>query len=218
MPILHLLAIGIFYFMNTIFWDFLVSMGMAEAWAAFTEYSLLFIIMLIFFGPKLKVHIKDFREKTKSIWKFLLKAFLVIVASYLFMQASIFVADKIFHTNILPQNNELLEERAEKVPKIITFLMMVIYAPFIEEHVFRYSFTGWIKKENKGLVIGLTILSIIAFDMIHVIHLPEFFYYLPLSLSLTYIYFDKDRNVISSMLMHAMTNALAFLMMLFIGL
>ena len=60
----------------------------------------------------------------------------------------------------------------------------------------------------------MTIISIIAFDCIHLYEMREFFYYLPLSIGLTTFYIKHNRNIYSSIIMHALANLPGAVMMI----
>ena len=208
------LTIVLFYLINFPLWDFLVAKSMPEEWASFTVYSLLFVIVLALNFKSLQEKFRELSVNTKNKFGFLLKLLAIIVISYVAMTLLVLIFDKVFNISILPQNTENLKSNSEKMPKIITFVMMTIFAPIIEEYVFRESFIAWVDKDKKVLLATVTVISVIMFDLIHVINFFEFFYYIPLSVSLTYVYWDNERNVSSSIIMHSLTNALGFVMML----
>lgn len=210
----NIITIVLFYLINFPLWDLLVAKSMPEEWASFTVYSILFLIIIIWNFSHLKGKFKDLSIKVNNKLAFIFKLLIIIGISYIAMNILFITFDKLFNINILPENTENIKSNAMRMPKLLTFIMMTIFAPIIEEYVFRESFIGWIDKDNKTLLTLFTILSIIMFDMIHVINLPEFIYYVPLTLSLTYVYLKNHRNVAASIFFHSLTNALAFLMIL----
>ncbi len=210
----NIIIIILFYLINFPLWDFLVSKSMPEAWASFTVYLILFTIVFIWNFEHLKGKFKELSNKVNNKRVFIFKLLAIIIISYLAMSLLVLVFDKVLKVNILPQNTENIKSHSENVPKVIIFIMMTIFAPIIEEYVFRESFIGWIAKDNKPLITVFTLISIVMFDMIHVINLPEFFYYIPLTISLTYVYLRDGRNVAASIILHSLTNALGFVMML----
>lgn len=60
----------------------------------------------------------------------------------------------------------------------------------------------------------MSIISIIACDCIHLYEFREFFYYLPFSIGLTTFYIKHNRNIYSSIIMHAPANLPGAVMMI----
>lgn len=92
--------------------------------------------------------------------------------------------------------------------------MLSVFTPFIEELTFRESLIGFINEKNKTILIIMMIISIIVFDCIHLYRWQEIFYYLPLSIAFTVFYVKHDRNIYSSIIMHAAANLPAAILML----
>lgn len=218
MPKKHLtsiLMVVLFYLINFKVWDLLVdNQILGPRWAAFATYTVLLILALVLFGKYLKVAWTEFKREHLSPLKFFLEIVLWAVLGSLLTSLSIFVFSNLLDLNVLPGNQENVNDMVSELPSILSFLMMAVYAPIIEEVIFREAIIGWVNKDNKALIILMAIVSIVMFDMIHVMHLPEFLYYLPVSCILTAIYLRHKRNVWASILFHAFFNAMGFVLIL----
>lgn len=94
------------------------------------------------------------------------------------------------------------------MPLALTFIMMCVYAPLIEEIVFRECIIGWTEETYVRII--MIMVSVVILDLIHVKSFVEFFYYLPFSIGLTYVYLKNNMEIASSITAHFFTNFLAF--------
>lgn len=113
----------------------------------------------------------------------------------------------------LLQNQQVLNDLSTTLPFLPLFFLLTIYAPIVEELVFREGFIGWVDKNNKTLVKILTTLSVILFTFMHGIMIIDFLLYLPLTLVLTRFYFTYNYNVVASIFFHFINNAIALIFM-----
>lgn len=208
-----------FYLINFYAWDLVVNNGWLEPdIASFVDYLLLFIIAILLFKKELELQWTEFRKKLN--WKFFLKIILWAILGVILSNVFVYLGSMIFQDAGITQNQENLNEMSQRLPSIITLIMMSIFAPVIEELTFRHSFLSSVPKNNKLLLTVLIIISIIAFDKIHIADpfiLPsepiEFFYYLGLTLSLTSFYFYGKRNIWYSICLHSFLNIAGFILM-----
>ncbi len=208
-----LIMVILFYLINFKAWDLLVDNGvLGPRWAAFATYTTLFIIAIALFHRHLKEAWGKFKEQLQSPWRFLLEIVLWAVAGTLVTAAFIFVFSNLFKINVVPGNQENVYEMVDQLPAILSLVMMAVYAPVIEEVTFRHAIIGWVKPDDTTRLWIMSIISVVMFDMIHVMHLPEFFYYLPLSIILTTIYRRHNQNVWASILFHVFYNGMGFLL------
>ena len=96
----------------------------------------------------------------------------------------------------------------------------VLYAPFVEELLFRKAIRKIIKGDDKYIKITYIIISAVIFGLLHVITLDASFYdllmgipYMVVGLSLGYIY-SKTDNVFSTMQFHLMHNTILLILQL----
>lgn len=214
-----ILMILSFYLINFYAWDFAVNHGrLMPHIASFLDYSLLFIIALLLFKKDLNLQWTAFKKdlKPKFILKIILWALLGVILSNLFVG----LGRLIFQDSGITQNQENLNEMSQSLPPFLTLIMMSIFAPLIEELTFRHAFLSSVPKNKKPLLAVLILLSIVAFDKIHIAdpftlpHEPiEFFYYLGLTLSLTGFYFYGKRNIWYPIFLHGFLNTAGFILM-----
>ena len=99
----------------------------------------------------------------------------------------------------------------------------VIYAPFVEELLFRKCIRKIIKGNDKYTKIIYILISSIIFGLLHVITLDASFNdilmgipYMVVGLSLGYIYIKTDDNLFGTMQFHLMHNTILLILQLMI--
>lgn len=119
-------------------------------------------------------------------------------------------------TSDIPKNEEIIRQFIFKNP-LITFINVAIFAPFIEEIIYRL----YPRKFLNNRIIFI-IISSLVFGFIHV---PNFFtsieafaHLLQYSLIGGFIanMYYKNNNIVSSMIFHSLHNTMAFLLVLFL--
>lgn len=205
-----IINIVFFFLINFGLWEVLVAAGMNRSWASFTVYAVLIVFVIAIWNKDLLCQWNQFKREIKSWRTFFIVLFIWLavaaILSYLFQ----YIVNGSFKT----QNTETVETMVDTIPPILTCIMMSIFTPFIEELTFRESIIGWVNKSNKVAITIMAIISIIAFDSIHLYEFKEFFYYLPLSIGLTTFYIKHNRNIYSSIIMHALANLPGAVMMI----
>lgn len=199
---LSILTPALFVLINWGLWEVLVIQGMAESWASFTVYAVLIVIVISIWNKPLLNEWIRFKNETKNLKKFFVELLVWIViaigTAYVFQ----YLVNGVFNTD----NTNAVGNMADSIPPVLSIVMMSVFTPFIEEITFRKSLIGWIKENNKTGIFIMMIISIILFDCIHLFRWQEFFYYLPLSIALTLFYVKHNRNIYSSIIMHAIMN------------
>lgn len=209
------LVLLLFYLINFSLWEVLVGQDlMTPQWASFSVYLILFFVVLAFYWRELGSSWHKFREQLSSIPKFLVDLILWTIAGSALTLLIIFIFGDILGIELLSENQENITQVVHEIPAILSFTMIALFGPIIEELVFREGIFGWVNRSNRKLLIIMAVLSIILFDMIHVIQLAEFWYYLPMSLVLTGFYLKYERNVWSSILLHMFNNAIGVILVL----
>lgn len=196
------LTLTLFFLINWGVWEGLVILGMEEPWASFTVYAVLIVIVIsIWHKPLFKEWIR-FKDETKNLKKFFSELLVWLVIAIVLAYGFQYLVNGVSKTD----NTDTVGNMVDSIPPILSCLMMSVFTPFIEEITFRKSLIGWIDEKNKTGIIIMMIISIILFDCIHLFRWQEFFYYLPLSIALTLFYVKHNRNIYSSIIMHAMMN------------
>lgn len=180
------------------------------------DLSLVAIIFIIF----RKELITDFKNFTSNKGKWFFKYLGIFVGSVLIMGLFNFIISKI--TNIDTSENEKLVREYIKILPVYMTVSTVIYAPFVEEILFRKCIRKIIKGNDKYIQAAYVLVSAIVFGLIHVLTLDASFYeilmgipYMVVGLSLAYIYLKTD-NVFASMQFHLMHNAILLVLQLII--
>lgn len=211
-----IIVLLLFYLINFTFWDVLVNHQIATPqWASFIVYASLFIVVLAFYWKHLGEQWRNFHKQRPVIHKFLLELLLWTIGGTSLTLLVIVIFGNLLGIDLLSQNQENLNQFVEQLPEVLSFCMMALFGPVIEELVFRQGLIGWVNRGNRWLFVLMTALSIFLFDIIHIFHLTEFWYYLPMSLALTMFYLKYERNIWSSILFHSFNNAAGVLLMIF---
>ena len=196
------LTLALFFLINWGLWEVLVIQGMGQSWASFTVYAVLIVIVISIWNKTLLNEWIRFKQETKNLKKFFIELIvwlvIAIVIAYIFQ----YLINGVFKTD----NTNTVGNMVDSIPPVLSCIMLSVFTPFIEEITFRKSLIGWIDQRNKVGIIIMMIISIILFDCIHLYRWQEFFYYLPLSIALTMFYVKHNRNIFSSIIMHAMMN------------
>lgn len=199
-----------FFLINFGLWEVLVATGINRSWASFTVYAVLIAVVIAIWNKELLSKWDQFKKEIKSWRIFFIELLIWLAASSVLAYMFQYIVNGSFKT----QNTETVGTMADTIPPILTCIMMSIFTPFIEELTFRESLIGWVNKSNKAVITIMAIISIIVFDCIHLYELREFFYYLPFSIGLTTFYIKNNRNIYSSIIMHALANLPGAVMMI----
>lgn len=211
-----IIVLLLFYLINFTFWDLLVNHQVATPqWASFIVYTSLFIVVIAFYWKHLDEQWRNFHKQRPDIHKFLLELLLWTIGGTGITLLVIFIFGNLLGIDLLSQNQENLIQTVEQLPEVLSFCMMALFGPVIEELVFRQGLMGWVDRGNPWLFVLMTALSIFLFDTIHIFRWPEFWYYLPMSLALTIFYLKYERNVWSSIIFHSFYNAAGVLLIVF---
>lgn len=113
----------------------------------------------------------------------------------------------------LGQNQQNLNELQVSMSPIFFIVATAIIAPFVEELVFREALNGWVKYDNKILMAIMATISTLFFAAGHVYTLQDFIIYLPMAISMIWIYYKYSRNVWASIIYHFVNNSIAVVLM-----
>ena len=173
-------------------------------------YILMITLSIIFFKDLLKENYKVFKNNFKTYISNLLpligKYYLVYLAIAMF---AVFLTDEISSAN---------QTSIEALPIWYSFPLAVIYAPIVEEALFRGCVRRFIKNDTIFVIV-----SAICFGLLHTIFSEESLYntiamslpYMAMGGFLAYIY-TKTNNILCNMSFHCFHNTLAMLVLLLI--
>ena len=92
--------------------------------------------------------------------------------------------------------------------KLLTIIYIVLIGPIVEELVFRYSFSTFIKNDHLFLLI-----SSLTFAIIHGVGIITILYFL-MGVALGYIYLKTNKNIVASTIVHIINNLISVILML----
>ncbi len=174
---------------------------------------ILFVLAIALYKDHLIAEFRRFQQQT-SLGAFLLKCAGYYLLIYVLRLLTFIVLNLFIDMEKIGQNQLALNELTASMPVIVMFFMISIYAPVVEELVFRQAILGAVDQSKRVQVIVRTGLSIGLFTLIHVLHWADILLYLPVASVLTWVYWKYDRNIIASIGFHFVNNTLAFILML----
>lgn len=199
----------LFYLINFGLWE-IIAPVISNEWASFVVYVILFSIVIVLFHKELKEEWNSLRNTKLLDKKYYLWLIITLVVELILSLVVLWIAQNVC-LEILPANNENVKNQMASVPIILSVIQGCVFAPVIEEMTFRY---GIIEKPNsKYMLFVTTVISIILFDCIHIVTIPEFFYYIVPSVVLT-LFYVKHRNVFASIMLHSLINIVGYLALL----
>ncbi len=170
------------------------------------------IIMSLWIAKDLIIEsAKHFKEHALSNIKLVFKLFpLLYLASFVFNLLA-----QYFSPSDIAANQSLLNELFVSSPLYIAFAA-IIYAPIMEELLFRAYFYGLFEKKSiplaiiiSGLVFGLAHMGVSSFSLADLAFLPS---YAALGMIIAYSY-AKTRTLFTPMLLHFLNNFVGILIM-----
>ena len=179
------------------------------------------IIMVLLFLIYRKEIIEDFKAFKNNKGRWFFRYLGIFVISVLVMGVLNAVLSKVTNQEI-SENEELVRQLIKVLPVYMT-ISTVIYAPFVEELLFRKCIRKIIKGNDKYTKIIYILISSIIFGLLHVITLDASFNdilmgipYMVVGLSLGYIYIKTDDNLFGTMQFHLMHNTILLILQLMI--
>ena len=170
-----------------------------------TFYGLMVVLYVALFIPFWKDEFKKLKGNIGKYFLTFIVGFVVIFGASLIIGA-IYQALGITDTSANQEQLDLIAN-AELIDQISLALFAVLFAPLVEELVFRKAFFGFfsINKANRWIII---VASALIFGFIHVAATFDFvqiFYYAGLGLVLAFFYYKTD-NIIVPIVIHMLHN------------
>lgn len=164
----------------------------------FISYLTIVIVFAIIYHKSLIEKIKKLTKKDII--------YTVVVAVILIVLNEI-MSRILISANVEMKNQDAIIE-AYKNSKILMSISIALFAPFIEEMVFRYSFSTFIKNDTLFIII-----SSLVFGLLHGIGIVTILYVM-LGALLALIYLKTNKNVLASTIAHILNNGFAIITML----
>jgi len=185
--------LGIIYMNNAI-----EMVNKLSAIITFISYLVVTITFIFIYRNQLKLKIKKMTKKD-YIYTLVGAAILIFVNVILY---------KLFSgMNVKMENQETIME-AYQNSKILMLVSVILFAPFVEEMVFRYSLSTLIKNDSVFVIV-----SSLIFGLMHGIGLASIIY-ISLGVVLSLIYLKTNKNVVASTIAHILNNAFAMITIL----
>ena len=173
-------------------------------------YIFLFLITVLFNYKYMKQDFINFRNNFKVYFPFIIRRYFIMLGLMLVVSIPIVL----INNGNTSTNQQMLNEMFIKMP-LVTFLLSSLYAPIVEENIFRLSLSKLIN--NKYLFI---LISGFSFGILHVIDkftsatdLLYIFVYSTLGICLAKSYYDS-KNIFVSISMHFIQNFIAGILVL----
>ena len=173
-------------------------------------YAVMFILIFILFGDKLITDFKNLIKNFNAYIEYDLPKYGLMILSFLIINLICIIVTK----NATSAN----QEAVESLPKIIMLILAVLWAPIVEESVFRETIRRYI---NNNIVFVL--LSAFIFGFMHATGegtLLEIIFttlpYATLGGWLAYIY-SKTDNLANNIMIHGIWNLFAVIMSFLVG-
>ena len=151
------------------------------------------------------IYHKSLIEKIKKLTK--MDIIYTVVVTVILIVLNEIMSRILISANVEMQNQDAIIE-AYKNSKILMSISIALFAPFIEEMVFRYSFSTFIKNDTLFIII-----SSLVFGLLHGIGIVTILYVM-LGALLALIYLKTKKNVIASTIAHILNNGFAIITML----
>ena len=170
---------------------------------------LMIILCIMFFKSQIKHNLKIFKENFKAYIRFILPRFgMAYVFLFIFSFVSILITNNVVSVN---------QKTAESLPIYYLIPAVVIYAPIVEEILFRGVIRRFIKNNTIFIIISALVFGILhtigeaSIINILVMSLP----YASLGAYLAYIY-TKTNNIFSNITSHMLFNLISTIFIIFI--
>ncbi len=202
------LALVLVYFSQFIWGNYLIESTILRWLITIVFYLSVLVLSIIFWNKSIKRDLKAFRDNFRTYIKFILPRFgLMYIAYFVVTIFTIIITKNIGSAN---------QQHLESLPSWYVIPLAIIYAPIVEETIFR----GLIHKIIKNDTIFI-IVSAICFGLLHTISseltiINVIFKALPYSVLggfLAYIYKETE-NITTSMFCHAGINLVASILTL----
>ena len=198
--------------------DIFLSIADRSFWTAYFDiifYGIFAVIFLLIQRKMLIKNLKDFCENYKKYLPHIAISFLITIILI------IFTAIILDYFGIGKSSNETALEKASKASPILEGLPIMLVGPFVEEMIFRgfiyESIRCKIKDSNHLLICLWTLIVTLLFllnhcnadDFKNLNLLASYLILFPNGIVLTVLY-EKDRNILTCMLLHCILNIIAF--------
>ena len=172
------------------------------------------MVAILFFKNRLKRDIKFLKDNYKQYTQFIIKYQCIMFVIYLTSSVLSFLFSYLLFGNMSETVNQ---QAIEAMPMWLIIFSALLYAPVVEELLFRGSFRRFIKNDIVFIVV-----SGLVFGLLHTIYEPTFLEALIKGIPYIFVggYFAylyvKTENVTTSIISHFLHNFIAVLAIIFL--
>lgn len=155
--------------------------------------------------------IDDFKRFKNSRMKNILFVFLGLISCYI-LSAVVAYIYEILGVSGVSDNQDTINLALNSSAKIPMIISVVIFAPIVEEILFRKLLFGTLEENFKFPSVVVIIISTLVFSLIHVAgggNLIYIFQYIPLAFVITFSYYISNRNIFVPMGIHFLNNLIS---------
>ena len=202
----------------------------AQAYINFFAYMLMFLILPVFGLAYFKEDIKIFKDK-KKVLIIIIEAIIFVLVSQGLEKVSSLIINNMGYENVTSANETLIENMMAFSFKPIVFISSAIFAPVVEELVYRKSVIALSERalssfseKHKKLSIAIHLsLSSLIFALPHMLSSNNlnalvwfilFIVYFISGLGLAVIYYFTNKNIYASTIAHMSNNLVALIFMM----
>lgn len=182
--------------------------------------QMMFNIPLIgFFIYVLRTDFQEDWKKFKTEFKKNISYILIGIIACYTLTAVVAMIYELLEITGTADNQEIINQALFGKGKIPMIISVVIFAPFVEEILFRKLLFGTIEEKFKMPPVVAIVVSTLVFSLIHVSsgdNLIYIFQYLPLAFVITYSYYKSGRNIFVPIGIHFLNNLISVLAVYFL--
>lgn len=160
---------------------------------------------------ELSSDIKNFRKNAKKFFGYII---IGLFACYLLTTVVGTIYELLGITGV-SDNQTTINDALYSSAKVPMILSVILFAPFVEEILFRKLLFGTVEEKFKLKPIIAIIASTLVFSLIHVSgdgNLIYIFQYIPLAFVITYSYYISGRNIYVPIGIHFLNNLISILL------
>ncbi|HOD61374.1 MAG TPA: type II CAAX endopeptidase family protein [Bacilli bacterium] len=188
--------------------------------------EILSIVQMMFNLPLIGFFIYVLRHDFQEDWKRFKMDFkknlsyigLGIIACYV-LTAAVSAIYELLGITGTSENQQIINDALFGKGKVPMMISVILFAPFVEEVLFRKLLFGTLEEKFKLKPIVAIIASTLVFSLIHVSsgdNIIYIFQYLPLAFVITYSYYKSERNIFVPMGIHFLNNLISVLVVYFV--
>lgn len=201
-----------FFFFQLLFGSISVSMGLGLGLSLLLSGLFTMVLGIYLYRDFLTFAWQDLKQQT-SIRRLILLSLGLFFLNAILRTILVTVFSNWVDLETIGENQQYLEEIQRSIHPLIFTFATAIAAPFNEEMVFRQAMNGWTSLKNKQTQLIMAVLSTLLFTALHVTMPQDYLIYLPLAITMFWLYRRYNNNVWASIIFHFINNAITVALM-----